>query len=67
VDYKLLADLKRSVDKAVVGTEKDALYEERVRAALDSIKPLVNGDVGDPRYQAMVEAARTALRIIKEK
>jgi hypothetical protein len=67
VDYKLLADLRRSVDKAVVGSEKDALYEERVRAALESIKPLVNGDVGDPRYQAMVEAARTALRIIKEK
>lgn len=66
VDHKLLADLKRSVDKAVAGDARDAEYEERVRAGLEAIKPLVGGDVGDPRYQAMVDGARAALKIIRE-
>ena len=66
VDHKLLADLKRSVDKAVTGVERDAEYEDRVRAGLEAIKPLVGGDVGDPRYQAMVEGARAAFKIIRD-
>lgn len=66
VDHAMLADLKRSVDKAVAGTARDAEYELRVKEGLEAIKPLVGGDVGDPRYQAMVEGARAALRIIRE-
>ena len=66
VDHAMLADLKRSVDKAVSGVERDAEYEERVRAGLEAIKPLVGGDVGDPRYQAMVEGARAAFKIIRD-
>jgi hypothetical protein len=66
IDHATLADLKRAVDKAVRGPEKDLIYENRVREALEAIKPLVGNDVGEPRYQAMVEAARTALKIIKE-
>lgn len=66
IDHAAFADLKRAVDAAVTGPADDALFEERVRAALEAIKPLVNGDVGDPRYQAMVEGARAALKIIKD-
>ena len=42
-----------------------AAIEDGVKKAVEDAKPLVEGDTGDPRYRAVVEAARSALKIIR--
>ena len=65
VDYDVFADLKRAVDGALAGAVDKPAVEGRVRAAVEGVKPLVNGDVGDPRYRDVVDAARGALKLVR--
>ncbi|UAJ08883.1 tubulin-like doman-containing protein [Polymorphobacter megasporae] len=65
IDYDLLADLKRTVDGSIGAVKDKAALEDGVRSAAEGVKPLVGGDVGDPRYRAVVDAARGALKIIR--
>ncbi len=65
VDYDLFATLKRAVDGALAGAPDKSAVENGVRAAVEAMKPLVNGDVGDPRYRTVVDAARGALKLVR--
>ena len=65
VDHDIFANLKRTVEGALSGKHDAAAVEDGVKRAVDDVKPLVEGDTGDPRYRAVVEAARSALKIIR--
>ena len=64
MDFTTLDTLKRTVDGGLAKADKTAL-EASVHQAVDDAKPLVNGDVGDPRYRALVDAGRQALKLIR--
>ncbi|WP_404712268.1 tubulin-like doman-containing protein [Sphingomonas sp. MMS24-J13] len=65
VDFTTLDTLKRTVDEGMAKAADKAGLEASVKQAVEDAKPLVNGDVGDPRYRALVEAGRAALKMIR--
>ena len=65
VDHDVFATLKRTVDGALTPAGDRSGVEGRVREAVEEVRPLVNDDVGDPRYRAVVDAARSALKVIR--
>ncbi len=65
VDHTIQAALRAEVGAGLAKRSDRAEIETSLRAAPDDIKPLVGGDVGDPRYRAVVEAAKTAIAIIR--
>lgn len=65
IDYDVFASLKRTVDSALTVEGDRAAVESRVRDAVEEVRPLVNNDVGDSRYRAVVEAAKRALKVIR--
>lgn len=65
IDDKLYAQLKADIDGRLAKTDDLEPVKDAIRTAPDVIKPLVGGDVADPRYRAVVEAAKAALMIIR--
>ena len=66
IDHETFAVLRRTVERALAAHQGDrSAIEAKVRDAVEGLKPLVNNDVGDTRYRAVVEAARGALKLIR--
>lgn len=65
VDHAMFATIKRTVDGALTAAGNRPALESKVRDAVEEVRPLVNDDVGDPRYREVVDAARAALKLIR--
>ena len=65
IDFATLDTLKRTVDDGMASATDKPSLETSVKQAVENAKPLVNGDVADPRYRALVEAGRAALKMIR--
>jgi hypothetical protein len=65
VDYVIFDSLKRAVDGALASASDGAAVENGVRAAVDGVQLLVNGDTADPRFRIVVDAAHGALKLVR--